>query len=77
MYLLHQELTANPEGRSTGGAGYLFSRFYGWRPMIVGDVLVCGHDGGSGTCLPSSRSPPQEDHRGSPRQPLTSSNTTG
>jgi hypothetical protein len=23
MYLLHQELTANPEGRSTGGADYL------------------------------------------------------
>ena len=45
MYVLCQDLMANPEGRSTGSADYLFSRFRGWRPMIFGDVLVCGHDG--------------------------------
>jgi hypothetical protein len=52
MYMLRQDLVGYPQGFS-GDADYLFSRFRGWCPAIVGDVLVCGHDGNADTDAPA------------------------
>lgn len=52
MYMLRQDLVGYGQGFS-GDADYLFSRFRGWCPAIVGDVLVCGHDGTADTDTPS------------------------
>jgi hypothetical protein len=52
MYMLRQDLVPYPEGLA-GDAGYLFCRFRGWRPAIVGDALVCGHDGSTDTDAPA------------------------
>lgn len=62
MYMLRQDLSASRFG-SVEAVDYLFCRFRGWFPAIVGDVLVCGHDGTADTDVPTWCAPLERDSR--------------